>query len=114
MRKGLALDGPRNSKPVSRETSLILTPETARKRFSGMRRPIQTSTPRSVDSYVEDGESEIAMKTFGRVPTHIHYAHRMAEIAAEMAGYARRVSDIRPTERPGTPSALPLLPAQRV
>jgi len=27
------------------------------------------------------------MNAFGRVPTHIDYAHRMAEIAAEMAGY---------------------------
>jgi hypothetical protein len=33
------------------------------------------------------------MATPGRVPTHIDYGHKMAEIAAEMAGY--RLDDLR-------------------
>ncbi|KRB80609.1 hypothetical protein ASE00_16305 [Sphingomonas sp. Root710] len=46
------------------------------------------------------------MTIFTKVPTHIDYAHRMAEIAAEMAGYDLTELENRTIDRDETKSAL--------
>jgi lambda repressor-like predicted transcriptional regulator len=46
------------------------------------------------------------MAAFEKIPTHIDYAHRMAEVAAEMAGYDLRHLEDRSIERDDAKTAL--------
>lgn len=46
------------------------------------------------------------MNAFAKVPTHIDYAHRMAEVAAEMAGYSLSELEDRTIDRNEEKTAL--------